>query len=61
MDDALASNPLARSPRVLQIGGYELDLARGELRSPDGQPAELRRQALDVLLLLGTQAGHFSP
>lgn len=42
----------------LGLSGFDLDLANRELRGPDGQLAELRRQALDVLLLLGARAGH---
>jgi TolB-like protein/DNA-binding winged helix-turn-helix (wHTH) protein/tetratricopeptide (TPR) repeat protein len=37
--------------------GFVLDLARGELLDADGAPAELRAQALKVLLLLGERAG----
>ncbi|HEU5296770.1 MAG TPA: winged helix-turn-helix domain-containing protein, partial [Burkholderiaceae bacterium] len=44
--------------RRLQVGACVLDLAAGELRAPDGRPAELRRKALDVLLLLGERVGH---
>jgi TolB-like protein len=42
---------------VLALGGFRLDLAAGELRSPDGELAALRRQALAVLLALGREAG----
>lgn len=41
----------------LHLGGFVLDLADGELRRADGQLAGLRRQALAVLLVLGSQAG----
>lgn len=41
----------------LQLGGCTLDLAAGELLSNDGQLAGLRRQALDVLMVLGARAG----
>jgi TolB-like protein len=43
---------------VLDLGGFRLDLAAGELRGPDGALAPLRRQALAVLLALGREAGH---
>ena len=42
----------------LQLGGLVLDLAAGELLAADGRPAGLRRQALDLLLVLGRRAGH---
>ena len=48
----------ASPPSGLQLASFELDLRRGELRGPDGQPAELRKQALEVLLALGTDVGH---
>ena len=35
-----------------------LDLDAGELRTRNGELADLRRQALEVLLLLGAHAGH---
>jgi TolB-like protein/DNA-binding winged helix-turn-helix (wHTH) protein len=41
----------------LQLGGCVLDLVAGELLTNDGQLAGLRRQALDVLLLLGRRVG----
>lgn len=41
----------------LQLGGLVLDLAGGELLGADGRPATLRRQALDLLLVLGRRAG----
>ena len=41
----------------LQLGGLVLDLAAGELLGADQQPAVLRRQALDLLLVLGRRAG----
>ncbi len=37
--------------------GFVLDLARGELFDDAGRPAELRAQALKVLLVLGEHAG----
>jgi TolB-like protein/DNA-binding winged helix-turn-helix (wHTH) protein len=39
----------------LPLGAFALDLARGELLGADGRPAPLRRQALEVLLVLGRQ------
>jgi TolB-like protein/DNA-binding winged helix-turn-helix (wHTH) protein len=41
----------------LHLGGFVLDLAEGELRRADGQLAGLRRQALAVLTVLGSQPG----
>ena len=41
----------------LPLGGFVLDLAAGELLSADRQPAGLRRQALELLLVLGRRAG----
>jgi TolB-like protein/DNA-binding winged helix-turn-helix (wHTH) protein len=42
----------------LQLGGFVLDLSHRELRDADRQLAGLRKQALEILLLLGTHAGH---
>jgi TolB-like protein/DNA-binding winged helix-turn-helix (wHTH) protein len=41
----------------LALGGFVLDLARGELLDGQGRPAELRAQALKLLLVLGERAG----
>ncbi len=41
----------------LELSGFVLDLNRGELLTPDDQLAGLRKQALDVLLVLGARAG----
>ena len=41
----------------LQLSGFVLDLNRGELLTPDDRLAGLRKQALDVLLVLGERAG----
>lgn len=41
----------------LQLGGLVLDLAAGELLAADQQPAVLRRQALELLIVLGRRAG----
>lgn len=43
--------------RRLVLSGFVLDLAAGELLTADHQLAGLRKQALDVLLLLGARAG----
>jgi len=42
----------------LQLGGLVLDLSAGELLTAEHGLAGLRRQALDVLLVLGRRAGH---
>ena len=42
---------------LLPLSGFVLDLAAGELLTSDHQLAGLRKQALDVLLLLGARAG----
>lgn len=42
----------------LHLADFVLDLAAGELLTRDGQLAGLRRQALEVLLVLGRSAGH---
>lgn len=41
----------------LALGSHTLDLAAGELLDADGQPAPLRRQALELLCVLGRRAG----
>ncbi|MBX3604899.1 MAG: winged helix-turn-helix domain-containing protein [Piscinibacter sp.] len=41
----------------LRLGSLVLDLGRGELLDGEGRPAQLRRQALEVLLVLGRRAG----
>lgn len=41
----------------LQLGEFVLDRAAGELLTVDGQLAGLRKQALDVLVVLGHRAG----
>ena len=41
----------------LALGDFALDLARGELLDALGRPADLRAQALRVLLVLGERAG----
>lgn len=43
--------------RRLPLRDFVLDLQAGELLAPDGRLAGLRRQALDVLLVLGGRAG----
>ena len=42
----------------LRLLGLTLDLIHGELRTASNELADLRKQALDVLLLLGAHAGH---
>ena len=41
----------------LQLGEFVLDRAAGELFTAEGQLAGLRKQALDVLVVLGRRAG----
>jgi adenylate cyclase len=48
--------PAAQPPARLQLGACVLDLAAGELFTAQGELAGLRRQALDVLLVLGRRA-----
>jgi TolB-like protein/DNA-binding winged helix-turn-helix (wHTH) protein/tetratricopeptide (TPR) repeat protein len=55
MNERTSSEGLAANR--LPLGGCVLDLVAGELLTHDGQLAGLRRQALDVLLLLGRQVG----
>ncbi|MBK7591223.1 MAG: tetratricopeptide repeat protein [Betaproteobacteria bacterium] len=43
--------------RRLPLGEFVLDLVAGELFTADGQLAGLRKQALDVLLVLGSRVG----
>ena len=53
-------NPALQSRRQsthCRLGSFVLDLAAGELLSADRQPAGLRKQALEVLLVLGRRAG----
>ena len=44
-------------PHRLILSGFVLDLTAGELLTADEQLAGLRKQALDVLLVLGARAG----
>ncbi len=55
MNDA-TSHPRAALAK-LQLGGFVLDVGAGELRGPDQRLAGLRRQALELLLVLGRRAG----
>lgn len=55
MSERISSDGLAAGK--LPLGACVLDLAAGELFTRDGQLAGLRRQALDVLLLLGSRVG----
>ncbi len=54
MNDRATAGEAAASR--LRLGGCVLDLAQGDLLGTDGRPAPLRRQALEVLLVLGRQA-----
>jgi len=47
----------ASTSHRLRLGGFVLDLTAGELFAPDGQRAALRKQALELLLMLGRHAG----
>lgn len=47
----------ARLTQGLRLSGFVLDLAAGELLTSDLQLAGLRKQALDVLLVLGARPG----
>jgi TolB-like protein/DNA-binding winged helix-turn-helix (wHTH) protein len=51
------ATPPERAAHQLQLGGFVLDRLAGELLDADGQLAGLRRQALEVLLVLGQRAG----
>lgn len=53
----VGTSPPERAAHRLRLGGFELDLLAGELLGADGQIAGLRRQALEVLLVLGRRAG----
>lgn len=52
-----ASDPAGIPAQRLQLGAFVLDLGAGELLAADGELAGLRRQALEVLLVLGRRAG----
>lgn len=52
MSDRTAADEAAAASR-LPLSTLTLDLGRSELLGADGRPAPLRRQALEVLLLLG--------
>src|SRR5512134_3132024 len=54
IDDDSAEAPAADR---LRLSDFVLDLAAGELLTSDKQLAGLRKQALDVLLVLGAHAG----
>ena len=55
MNELSSSEQTAVDP--LHLGSFVLDLAAGELLSASRQPAGLRKQALEVLLVLGRRAG----
>jgi len=48
---------LRRQQDVMALGGFTIDLLRGELFDPAGQRVKLRRQSLAVLLELARNAG----
>ncbi len=50
-------DPGLAAAQRLALVGFVLDLARGELLDAHGRPADLRAQALRVLLVLGERAG----
>jgi adenylate cyclase len=50
------TSPDEMAARRLPLGEFVLDLVAGELFTADGQIAGLRKQALDVLLVLGRHA-----
>lgn len=54
MNDRVAG--LQAQSRIV-LSGFVLDLASGELITPDGHLAGLRKQALEVLLVLGRRCG----
>jgi DNA-binding winged helix-turn-helix (wHTH) protein len=41
----------------IDLGSFQLDLMMGELLTASGELADIRRQALEVLLLLGRRSG----
>lgn len=49
--------PAEMATNRLQLGEFVLDRAAGELFTAEGQLAGLRKQALDVLVVLGRRAG----
>lgn len=55
----MTQEPAATSnaTRCIRLGAFVLDLAGGELLTADNKVAGLRKQALDVLLVLGAHAG----
>jgi DNA-binding winged helix-turn-helix (wHTH) protein len=55
MNERVSSEEVAANR--LRLGSCVLDLVAGELLTNDGQLAGLRRQALDVLLVLGRRVG----
>jgi DNA-binding winged helix-turn-helix (wHTH) protein len=48
---------MLQAPARLDLGAFVLDLATGELFTADGRIAGLRKQALEVLLSLGSRPG----
>jgi adenylate cyclase len=53
-----AEQGLAAAPHRVPVPGHVIDLRRHELTRRDGQPVELRRQALELLVYLAEHAGH---
>ena len=53
----LSSTPEESASTRLQLGSCTLELAAGELLDAHGELAGLRKQALDILLVLGRRAG----
>ncbi len=49
--------PELTARQTLALGDFVLDLSRGDLLDAHGHPADLRAQALKVLLVLGERAG----
>lgn len=54
----LSAIPADSAATRVQLNGFVLDLTNGELRTASQELAELRKQALNVLLALGSHAGH---
>ena len=54
----LSAIPTESAATRLQLNGFVLDLANGELRTENQELSELRKQALSVLLVLGSRVGH---
>jgi adenylate cyclase len=57
MNEAPSPATPASESRVLHLSGFVLDLRKRELLTAQGEVAGLRKQALDVLMVLGVRAG----